>query len=170
MSQEIAQQLFNNPNKEFVTQQLLSKNDKSLLNEFISLIEIEKNDTMVKCLQKLLEKIVVPNKASELDVLCETYALKLFNTKQFPSESSSGLYVLLYSMLMLKEDLSSTKLTKMSLNDFIKVNRNINSGKDFSQDFLSQIYGEIKLLYYFMPLQQIVIPEVFNVDRTCQIF
>ena len=145
MSQLIAQQLFDNPDKDYSSNQLFITTNRHILDAYVYLIDIEKNDTITKCLYKLLETIILPVHAQKLDVLAESYAKRLFELNRFQSQTADGLYVLLYSMLMLKHDLYESKTSKkMSVNDFIHTSRGIYDGDDFSTEFLTQIYDEIK--------------------------
>ncbi|CAN8026161.1 unnamed protein product [Ixodes persulcatus] len=58
--------------------------------------------------------------------------------------SADTAYVLAYSIIMLTTDLHSPQVkTKMTKEQYIRMNRGINDSKDLPEDYLSQIYDEI---------------------------
>ena len=170
-SKVIAEQLFSSTDKQFVSNELFSTGKRHVLDKFVYLIDINENNTITECFHKLTEKITLPLEAQKLDTLSESYSKRLFELNKFHSKSSDGLYVLLYSMLMLKQDLSNTYLPKKILvDDFIRFNRGINEGEDFPKEFLTQIYNEMKLLYFIEPPPRRAYDDLideFTFDRKC---
>lgn len=152
MSEIASVQLFNILTEESLVKDLFSRSGRRVSDAFIYLIDIKEDDTITKCLQKLLQEIVLPTEPQKIDTLAGSYAKRLFELKRFPSESVNGLCVLLYSMIMLKQNLQDTEsIKKMTVNDFIRSNLKINDGNDFPKEFIIEIYNEIKELYYTEP-------------------
>jgi cytohesin len=53
-------------------------------------------------------------------------------------------FILAYALIMLNTDAhTATVQKKMTLEEFIKMNRGINAGKDLSRDYLSMLYKHI---------------------------
>ncbi len=58
--------------------------------------------------------------------------------------SAETAYVLAYSIIMLTTDLHSAQVkTKMTKEEYIRMNRGINDSKDLPVEYLGEIYDEI---------------------------
>ena len=70
------------------------------------------------------------------------FSLDVFSLGIFASADTA--YVLAYSIIMLTTDLHSPQVkTKMTREQYVKMNRGINDQKDLPEEYLSKIYHEI---------------------------
>lgn len=73
-----------------------------------------------------------------------TWCLFFFVSSLRLFASADTAYVLAYSIIMLTTDLHSPQVkSKMTKEQYIKMNRGINDSKDLPEEYLSQIYDEI---------------------------
>ncbi|CBY35510.1 unnamed protein product [Oikopleura dioica] len=72
-------------------------------------------------------------------------AIRKFLSENATFASADAAYVLAYSIIMLTTDLHSAQVKKkMTVEDYIKMNRGINNDSDLPPDYLTAIYNEIK--------------------------
>ena len=57
--------------------------------------------------------------------------------------SAECIYLLSYATMMLQTSIQAQK-SRMSLDDFVKMTKGINSGKDLSRDFIAEIYESVE--------------------------
>ena len=131
-------QLFSNQDKSLRSKQLFLKENRYLVNEFLALIELKKTDSFTECIRKLLEVLELPSSSRDLDLLTESYARRIFWVNKFGSYNSDGLYMLLYSCIMLIQSNGT-----MKLRDFLQSNSKINEGEDFPRDFMVEVYNSV---------------------------
>lgn len=138
------------------TEQLFAtyRNNVKLLYEYIKLIWLNPNDSLVQHYQNLKSKLVIPTlqEAKKLDILMNMFAKRIYElnkTKQnMPQMHCDTIYMLLYSIIALEQNFTNKKiLKKIKLDDFIKNNKGIDKGNDLPSSYISQIYHECKNLY-----------------------
>lgn len=145
MSEGIAQLIFTNQDKKTVTKQVFVSDD--ILTDFVNLIDIHKDDTIVQCLEKLLSKMDLPQEATKLDKLAGVYSQRLFKINKHNCRNQVGLFIFLYSLFMLHEDLINSSSVKMSVKDFIRSSQTIDDNEEFSKEYLTKVYEDMVNLY-----------------------
>ncbi|XP_047662873.1 brefeldin A-inhibited guanine nucleotide-exchange protein 2 isoform X3 [Tachysurus fulvidraco] len=100
----------------------------------------------VSALRTFLEGFRLPGEAQKIDRLMEKFAARYLECNQGQTlfASADTAYVLAYSIIMLTTDLHSPQVkSKMTKEQYIKMNRGINDSKDLPEEYLSSIYDEI---------------------------
>ncbi|XP_062506854.1 brefeldin A-inhibited guanine nucleotide-exchange protein 1-like isoform X3 [Corticium candelabrum] len=100
----------------------------------------------VAAIRRFLSGFRLPGEAQKIDRLMEKFASRYFvtNLSSGVFASADAAYVLAYSIIMLTTDLHSVKVkTKMTKEQYIKMNRGINDSKDLPKEYLERIYDEI---------------------------
>ena len=124
------------------------KNNKSLLTKYIKLIKLYPTMSIVDCLLELEKHIQLPEEAQKIDTLVELFALNIVSSVNLPTKNEDCIYVLLYSIISLRDDLKK-QTKKMKVSDFIMHNRGINDGQNLSDKYLADIYNEVAELVLF---------------------
>ncbi|XP_065295577.1 brefeldin A-inhibited guanine nucleotide-exchange protein 1 isoform X2 [Dermacentor albipictus] len=121
------------------------KMNKEVMCAYVDQMDFAGKD-FVSALRCFLEGFWLPGEAQKIDRLMEKFAARYCetnpNNRLFASADTA--YVLAYSIIMLTTDLHSPQVkTKMTKEDYIKMNRGINDSKDIPEEELSAIYDEI---------------------------
>ncbi|XP_005095830.1 brefeldin A-inhibited guanine nucleotide-exchange protein 1 isoform X2 [Aplysia californica] len=104
---------------------------------------------IVSALRKFLEGFRLPGESQKIDRLMEKFASRYYECNQALEifASADTAYVLAFSIIMLTTDLHSPQVkvtSKMTKEQYIRMNRGINDSKDLPPDYLSTIYDEIR--------------------------
>jgi brefeldin A-resistance guanine nucleotide exchange factor 1 len=105
--------------------------------------------TFAAALRKFLSKFRLPGEAQCIDRLMEAFSKELFQQQGESTffKNADAVYVLSFSTIMLNTDLHNPTIkseNRMTLVQFIRNNRGINGGDDLPEDFLTELYGQIK--------------------------
>ena len=104
-------------------------------------------------LRTFIEKFRLPGEAQCIDRLMDAFASEMFDQQQGnPVESplfnsSDAVFRMAFSTIMLNTDLHNPGLKeekRMKITDSIRNNRGLNDDKDFPEEFLTELYDEIK--------------------------
>lgn len=128
----------------------LGENEK--LNKEVMYAYVDQLDfvemPIVAALRKFLDGFRLPGESQKIDRLMEKFAARYCecnnNTELFASADTA--YVLAFSIIMLTTDLHSPQVkqgSKMTKEQYIRMNRGINDSKDLPEEYLSAIYDEI---------------------------
>lgn len=120
--------------------------NKEVMYAYIDQLQLENMD-IVSSLRKFLEGFRLPGEAQKIDRLMEKFAARYLecNPNNGIFLSADAAYVLAFSIIMLTTDLHSSQIKrKMTKEDYIRMNRGINDNKDLPEEYLSQIYDEIR--------------------------
>ena len=102
---------------------------------------------IVAALRSFLESFQLPGEAQKVDRLMEKFAARYLecNNQSSIFASADAAYVLCFSIIMLATDLHSDQIKKkMTIEDYIKMNRGIKEQRDLPKEYLEEIYGQIK--------------------------
>lgn len=118
-----------------------------VLDAFVRLMEFS-NMEFDMALRRFLTKFRLPGEAQKIDRLMEKFAERYYmlNPEIGPFKSQDSIYILSFSVIMLNTDAHSPaikKQNKMTKKQFIANNSGINSGDDFPEKFLSDLYDKI---------------------------
>nr|CAD7577185.1 unnamed protein product [Timema californicum] len=105
-----------------------------------------RNRDIVSALRNFLEGFRLPGEAQKIDRLMEKFASRYCecNPNNGLFASADTAYVLAYSVIMLTTDLHSPQVkSKMTKEQYIRLNRGISDSKDLPEEYLSNIYDEI---------------------------
>lgn len=129
--------------------------------------------TFAGAIRKFLSKFRLPGEAQCIDRLMEAFSKQLYQQQEgrqqrmnpeddegdndegdgkkkrghFVFKNSDAVFVLSFSTIMLNTDLHNPSMKKdrrMTVEDFIKNNRGINDGEDLPEEFLRELYEQIK--------------------------
>lgn len=119
--------------------------NKEVMCAYVDQMDFAEKD-FVSALRSFLEGFRLPGEAQKIDRLMEKFASRYCETN--PNNglfaSADTAYVLAYSIIMLTTDLHSPQVkTKMTKEQYIRMNRGINDSKDLPEEYLSQIYDQI---------------------------
>ncbi|KAI8773979.1 brefeldin A-inhibited guanine nucleotide-exchange protein 1-like isoform X1 [Biomphalaria glabrata] len=120
---------------------------KEVMYAYIDQMDFSSMD-IVSAMRKFLEGFRLPGESQKIDRLMEKFASRYFECNQgleiFASADTA--YVLAFSIIMLTTDLHNPQVkpsSKMTKEQYIRMNRGINDSKDLPADYLSAIYDEI---------------------------
>ncbi|KAL0271750.1 UNVERIFIED_CONTAM: hypothetical protein PYX00_008747 [Menopon gallinae] len=118
---------------------------KAVMYSYVDLMDFKDKD-LVSALRQFLEGFRLPGEAQKIDRLMEKFASRYCecNPNNTLFSSADTAYVLAYSIIMLTTDLHSPQVkSKMTKEQYIRLNRGISDSKDLPEEYLSQIYDEI---------------------------
>ncbi|KAF8630385.1 hypothetical protein AX15_002943 [Amanita polypyramis BW_CC] len=122
-----------------------------ILKAFIGLFEF-KNKPIADAMRELLETFRLPGEAQQIARITETFASIYFASGPAEIKNEDAVYVLAYSVIMLNTDLHNPQIRKrMTIEDYTRNLRGVNSGTDFSPEFLQGIYDSIRKREIVMP-------------------
>ncbi|XP_015926421.1 brefeldin A-inhibited guanine nucleotide-exchange protein 1 isoform X1 [Parasteatoda tepidariorum] len=122
-----------------------NKINREVMYAYVDQMDFAEKD-IVSALRNFLEGFRLPGEAQKIDRLMEKFASRYCecNSNNTLFSSADTAYVLAYSIIMLTTDLHSPQVkSKMTKEQYIKMNRGINDSKDLPEEYLSQIYDEI---------------------------
>ena len=116
--------------------------------EFVSLFDF-RNLTFAAALRKFLSRFRLPGEAQCIDRLMEAFSHEMYKQEGESSffKNADSVYVLAFSTIMLNTDLHNPTIkqeSRMTLNQFVRNNRGINGGEDLPEEFLTELYEQIK--------------------------
>ncbi|XP_039270898.2 brefeldin A-inhibited guanine nucleotide-exchange protein 1-like [Styela clava] len=120
--------------------------NKEVMYEYVDNLNFSGMD-FVPSLRMFLEGFRLPGEAQKIDRLMEKFASRFCdcNPKDTVFASADTAYVLAYSIIMLTTDLHSAQVKrKISVEDYIRMNKGINDSKDLPREYLEDIYEQIK--------------------------
>ncbi|KAJ3033358.1 GDP/GTP exchange factor for ARF [Rhizophlyctis rosea] len=135
----------------------LSRPDQiDLLKAFVKNMDFAGGKRIDEALRLLLESFRLPGESQQIarimEVFAETYFAVIAEEEGHELADQDSAYVLSYSIIMLNTDQHNPQVRRrMTLEDFTRNNRGMNGGKDFSPDYLKQIYQTIKHNEIVMP-------------------
>jgi brefeldin A-inhibited guanine nucleotide-exchange protein len=104
-----------------------------------------KNVAFVKAIRLLLQSFRLPGEAQKIDRIMEKFADRFVETNPTVFVKADTAYTLAFSVMMLNTDLHSPSIKhRMQVEDFIKMNRGINDENDLPEEFLTNIFNEVK--------------------------
>lgn len=112
-------------------------------NEFIKMLDFT-GLSLDDALRMLLETFRLTKEAQQIDRVIHSFAQHFFSQNSSQFANSDAVHVLTFAMLLLNTDAHSNKIkTKMTLEQFLSLNRGINGGTDFSEEYLTKMYLSI---------------------------
>lgn len=141
--------------KKVLGEYLAKKNNEAILDAFMDLFDFT-GQRVDEALRQLLNTFRLPGESQLIERIITVFADK-YCDKDTPEEiaDKDAVYVLTYAIIMLNTDQHNPNLksqNRMSLQDFAKNLRGVNGGKDFPEQYLSDIYDSIKN-------REIILPE-----------
>lgn len=107
--------------------------------------------TFAAALRRFLSKFHLPGEAQLIDRLMEAFSKEVYRQQADKGacifKNSDAAYVLAFSTIMLNTDLHNPTIKadrRMTQEQFVKNNRGINGGDDLPDDFLMELYDQIK--------------------------
>ncbi|CAN0034927.1 unnamed protein product, partial [Ectocarpus fasciculatus] len=121
-----------------------------VLEEYVKLFDM-RDKTFVEALRAFLKEFRLPGEAQCIDRLMEAFAGQQYeqgkDSGQHPFVNADAAFTMAFSAIMLNTDLHNPQIQdhrRMTLDDFIRNNRQINGGKDLPREFLEDMYTSIK--------------------------
>ncbi|BFY99374.1 hypothetical protein BsWGS_02414 [Bradybaena similaris] len=120
---------------------------KEVMYAYIDQMDFADMD-IVSALRRFLAGFRLPGESQKIDRLMEKFASRYYECNQGMEifASADTAYVLAFSVIMLTTDLHNPQVkpsSKMTKEQYIRMNRGINDSKDLPADFLSAIYDQI---------------------------
>ncbi|KAI5719351.1 hypothetical protein M8J76_008978 [Diaphorina citri] len=119
--------------------------NKEVMYAYVDQMQFAGRD-LVSALRYFLEGFRLPGEAQKIDRLMEKFASRYCenNPNNGIFASADTAYVLAYSIIMLTTDLHSPQVkSKMTKEQYIRLNRGISDSQDLPEAYLSKIYDEI---------------------------
>jgi brefeldin A-resistance guanine nucleotide exchange factor 1 len=118
--------------------------NKQVLHEYASLFDFS-GMRIDEALRIFLESFVLPGESQIIERIMENFARRYYSQNSAsPIASEDAAFVLAYSVIMLNTDAHNPNVgQKMSLEQWIKNNQNLNQNSNFPQSFLIEIYDSI---------------------------
>ncbi|CAM9924459.1 unnamed protein product, partial [Ascophyllum nodosum] len=122
-----------------------------VLEEYVKLFDMREK-SFVEALRAFLKEFRLPGEAQCIDRLMEAFATQLHQqggkgSGRHPFVNADAAFTMAFSAIMLNTDLHNPQIVdhrRMSLNDFIRNNRQINGGEDLPREFLEEVYKSIR--------------------------
>lgn len=116
----------------------------AVLGHMATLIDMEK-EPIDSALREFQKMFLMPGEAQKIDKIMQTFAAQYFKSNLGLMENEDAAYVLSFAIMMLHTSLHNPSVKhKTSLEQWVTMNRGNNGGKDFSKQFLLEIYERIK--------------------------
>ncbi|XP_031483005.1 ARF guanine-nucleotide exchange factor GNL2-like [Nymphaea colorata] len=114
-----------------------------VLKEFTSTFDF-KNMILDAALRNFLETFRLPGESQKIQRILEAFAERFYEQSDEMFVDKDAVFVLCYSLIMLNTDQHNAQVKKkMTEEEFIKNNRNINGGKDLPREYLSELFQSI---------------------------
>lgn len=124
---------------------------RDVLADFVRSFNFE-GESVVAALRMFLASFRLPGEAQQIDRILNAFSLQVYEQcrDRFLMASVDVAYLLSFSLIMLNTDLHNPNIRpekKMSLDDFIKNNKNygveVSHNQDLPDDFLTELYNTI---------------------------
>ncbi|CCW66540.1 unnamed protein product [Phytomonas sp. Hart1] len=109
------------------------------------------NKPLLTSIRELVYHLCLPGESQKIDRVIEVFSKQWYlhnkNSEKLinPFSSESGAFVLSFAIIMLNTDLHSGKMQKcMTQNDFKNINRSIDNGDSLPDEYLFNIYNDVK--------------------------
>ncbi|CAN6441526.1 unnamed protein product [Victoria cruziana] len=114
-----------------------------VLKEFTSTFDFT-NMTLDIALRNFLETFRLPGEAQKIQRVLEVFAEKFYLQSDETFADKDAVMVLCYSLIMLNTDQHNIQVKKkMTEEEFIRNNRNINGGENLPREYLSELFQSI---------------------------
>lgn len=118
--------------------------NKTVLNEFVACHEFTQL-LLVQALRTFLWSFRLPGEAMQIDRVMDAFAQHYCNQNPYIFQEPDTCFILSFSIIMLNTALHNPNAKmKITVEQFIKQNKGINSGKDLAADMLDAIFRNIK--------------------------
>ncbi|GBF64827.1 hypothetical protein TMEN_7543 [Trichophyton mentagrophytes] len=133
---------------------LSHRSNEALLDAFIGLQDF-KGKNVVEALRELLGSLRLPGEAPLIARIVTVFSEKYLDAVH-PEEiaDKDSLFVLTYAIILLNTDMYNPNIkpqNKMSYEGFARNLRGVNNGKDFSTEYLQDIYSSIRNSEIILP-------------------
>lgn len=140
--------------KSVLGEYLSKTGNEQILNEFLDLFDFT-GKRIDEGLRVLLETFRLPGEAQLIANIVDSFSAKYcnFETPEAIAEKDAA-YVLSYAIILLNTDQHNPTLKankRMTVDDFSRNLRGVNNGKNFSPEYLSDIYESIKSNEIILP-------------------
>ncbi|CAN6452847.1 unnamed protein product [Victoria cruziana] len=114
-----------------------------VLKEFTMTFDF-KDMILDAALRNFLETFRLPGESQKIQRILEAFAESFYEQSDDMFVDKDAVFVLCYSLIMLNTDQHNAQVKKkMTEEEFIKNNRNINGGKDLPREYLSELFQSI---------------------------
>jgi Sec7-like guanine-nucleotide exchange factor len=100
----------------------------------------------VDSLKRLLAGFRLPGEGQKVDRIMEKFGEKYCLDNRDAFGSAECIYLLSYATMMLQTSIHNPQASKsrMTLDDFVKMTKGLNAGKDLDREFLQHIYDTVE--------------------------
>jgi len=122
-----------------------------VLTEF-ALLQDFSNMTFDEALRSYLSSFRLPGESQKIDRMMETFAKAFCSKNPNIFASTNGCYILAFATIMLNTSLHNPSVSKkQTLEEFIKMNRGIDDGRDIDPEILTELYHSISSTPFKIP-------------------
>jgi len=141
--------------KKLLGEYISAPDNLDLLKAFIGLFDF-RGKSIADAMRDLLEAFRLPGEAQPIARITEAFAEHFFSFKPAEIVDQDATYVLAYSVIMLNTDQHNPQNRKrMTIEDYQKNLRGVNSGKDFAPEYLATIHDSIRQREIIMPQEHV---------------
>ena len=118
---------------------------KQVLYQYIDSYDF-RNVAYIDSLKRLLSGFRLPGEGQKVDRIMEKFGEKYCKDNHDAFGSAECIYLLSYATMMLQTTIHNPQAQKqrMTLDDFLKITRGLNNGKDLDKDFVTNIYETVE--------------------------
>lgn len=136
---------------------LSNKKNMSILSKFVQSF-VFKDTRIDEALRLYLESFRLPGEAPLISLILEQFAHHWHESNGCPFVNEDAAFSLAYAIIMLNVDQHNSNVKRqtnpMTCEEFISNLRQVNGGKDFDRQMLTEIYSMIKNNEIVMPAEQ----------------
>ena len=97
-----------------------------------------------QALRSYLSSFRLPGESQKIDRMMETFATSYYGCNSNTFASTNGCYILAFATIMLNTSLHNPSVSKkQTLEEFIKMNRGVDDGRDIDPVILTALYHSI---------------------------
>ncbi|KNC98965.1 uncharacterized protein SPPG_05921 [Spizellomyces punctatus DAOM BR117] len=142
-------------NKKLLGEYLSKPKHVDVLKAFVGLYDFG-DKRFDEALRLLLESFRLPGESQQIERIMQNFASAYFDAikgkENHDIETVDATFILAYSVIMLNTDQHNPQVRRrMTLDDFMRNLRGLNGNKDFSPEFLKQMYTAIRENEIVMP-------------------
>eukprot|EP00475_Leptophrys_vorax_P037919 TRINITY_DN65_c0_g1_i2.p1 TRINITY_DN65_c0_g1~~TRINITY_DN65_c0_g1_i2.p1 ORF type:complete len:1375 (+),score=296.60 TRINITY_DN65_c0_g1_i2:232-4356(+) len=103
-----------------------------------------RNRSIDEALRMSFEAFRLPKEAQEIDRILQAFSLHFYEQNASMFANADAVHLLTFSLLMLHTDAWSKKVkNKMSLEEWFRIHRDVNSGEGLPHEYLERLYNSV---------------------------
>lgn len=128
------------------------------LHGFISQFDFA-GRSLLEAIRELVYRVCLPGESQKIDRIMEIFSWYWYDSNPTavnpalnPFSSDTTAFILSFATIMLNTDLHSGKMhQRMTLEEFRRMNRQVDEGKEVPEEYIRELYEDVKLHEVIMP-------------------